>query len=127
MFLYEIDDEESKREMQEFVKKTRKEEERIKHVVETEYHGDRTAYDKATFSMIDACLLLGKSSDEIRQILFHKLPDNSPRVKIMRDQMDETDFDKRIAYPGGYEAYEQDVRNGFFGKFSKSKIEAYLL
>lgn len=64
--------------------------------------------------MIGASLWTNLGFDTIWRILRERLPADSPRIKMLDDAEKSTDFDKHNIYPGGYPAFVEDVKNGYF-------------
>lgn len=90
------------------------EEKRIKKIIAEKYNGDEDAYCKDTFDMINASLWTGLGFDTIWKILREKLPADSPRIKMLDEAEKSKDFDTHNMYPGGYPAFVEDVKNGYF-------------
>lgn len=83
--------------------------------IKEKFNGDENAYLKAHFSMLDITMQLDIMPDEIRSILLENINETDPRRKILTDNMNSPHLEDRFKYPGGYNAFVEDVNNGWFG------------
>lgn len=73
---------------------------------------DSSSTTDSTFNMLSVTLTTGIPVDAIKLTLLEKLPPDSPRRAELMNP------DNQMEYPGGYNAYLEDVKNGYFTEFN---------
>lgn len=123
----------NRKRMREMIAKCDAEEERI---IAEQYNGDREAYEDArsvkyeredlqktaedivNFNMMrasfDAAPYMTEELGSVEDCLRRNLPSDSSRITVL-DKNRHCESRKDEEYPGGYEAFLQDIMNGYFG------------
>jgi hypothetical protein len=117
-----FDREQMKKDMDEFLARLHETEKEQQRIIDEDCNGDEDAYLKATFNLSSASLLLELTMDDVRSILYKKLPDDSPRRQVIIDGLNGNDIKTRLIYPGGYNAFVEDVKNGYYSEYSDFQI-----
>lgn len=111
-----------KKDAKKMAKQTSQHLKKTNEIIATKYDGDEDAYFKDTFNMASASLLLDMSIEEIRINLIEKLDNGSHRKEFLLSIMNNGNMEQRLCYPGGYNAFVEDVNNKYYGDITIEDI-----